>query len=109
MDGAVVVPLEPDVRAPLVVPSHDLARNLFPALKKYAAHASVFAGIQSTSSQREDVRTRLSLPDLLIAGLDFPEIFDKTDLYGDGYISRGEDKAALFRWYRDRKAAAAGD
>lgn len=37
------------------------------------------------------------------------EIFDKTDTDGDGYISPGEDKAALFQWYKDRESASAED
>lgn len=37
------------------------------------------------------------------------EIFDETDLNGDGYLSPAEDKAALFRWYRARKDASAED
>jgi len=37
------------------------------------------------------------------------EIFDALDTDSDGFISPDEDKAALFRWYKERESASAED
>jgi Ca2+-binding EF-hand superfamily protein len=37
------------------------------------------------------------------------EIFDDIDTDSDGFISPEEDKAALFRWYKERESASAED
>jgi hypothetical protein len=37
------------------------------------------------------------------------EIFDDLDTDSDGFISPEEDKAALFRWYKERESASAED
>jgi hypothetical protein len=36
-------------------------------------------------------------------------LFDDLDTDSDGFISPEEDKAALFRWYKERESASAED
>lgn len=49
---------------------------------------------------------KLSREEIAAANPRALEILDGTDLDGDGYISAEEDKAALFKWHRERAEAS---